>query len=55
MKLNLFFIAMDLLTLLIYPVLFVYGGLRRLVKVKESIMQANPLPVILAASDKWQA
>lgn len=50
MKLNLFFIAMDLLTLLIYPVLFVLGK----IKAKENIVPVNSLPVVLAVSDKYQ-
>ena len=35
MKLNLFFIIMDLLTLLAYPVVFVYAKLRQFSKLKE--------------------
>jgi hypothetical protein len=31
-KLNLLFILMDLLTLLIYPILFIYGRLRQFAK-----------------------
>lgn len=34
-KLSLFFIAMDLLTLLVYPVFFVFDKLYQFVKVKE--------------------
>lgn len=34
-KLSLFFIAMDLLTLLVYPVFFVFDKLHQFVKVKE--------------------
>jgi hypothetical protein len=38
MKLNLLFLAMDLLTLLAYPILFVYGKLHQISKSKESIL-----------------
>jgi hypothetical protein len=41
MKLNLLFIVMDLLTLLAYPIVFVYGKLRQFSKSKESITLAN--------------
>lgn len=41
MKLKLLFIAMDLLALLIFPILFVYGTLRQFSKSKESIALAN--------------
>ena len=37
MKLNLFFIVMDLLTLLAYPILFVHGKLRQFSRSKENI------------------
>lgn len=50
MKLNLIFLAMDLLTLLVYPVLFVLGK----IKTKENTILINSLPVVLAASDKSQ-
>jgi len=50
MKLNLFFLAMDLLTLLVYPVLFVLDK----IKAKENAILVNPLPVVLAVSDKYQ-
>jgi len=43
MRLNLLFIVMDLFTLLAYPIVFVYGKLRRLSKLKESITPANLL------------
>jgi len=42
MKLNLLFIVMYLLTLLAYPIVFVYGKLRQFSKSKESISLANP-------------
>ena len=48
MKLNLLFIVMDLLTLLAYPIVFVYGKLRQFSKSKESLLLANslvPVPV----------
>lgn len=50
MKLNLFFLAMDVLTLLAYPVLFVLGK----IKAKENTILTNSLPVVLAVSDKYQ-
>ena len=37
MKLNLLFIVMDLLTLLAYPILFVYSKMRQLSRSKENI------------------
>jgi hypothetical protein len=43
MKLNLLFIMMDLLTLLAFPIVFVYGKLRQFLKSKESITLANLL------------
>ena len=39
MKLDLIFIVMDILTLLAYPIIFVYGGLHQFSKAKESIAQ----------------
>jgi hypothetical protein len=36
MKLNLFFIVMDLLTILAYPIVFLYDKLRQFAKLKES-------------------
>lgn len=36
MKLNLIFIVMDLLTILAYPIVFVYDKLRQSSKLKES-------------------
>ena len=39
MKLNFLFIVMDLLTLLAYPIIFVYDKLRQISKSKESITQ----------------
>lgn len=47
MKLSLFFIAMDLLTLLIYPIVFAHGLLRRFTKGKERIELVNSLLPIL--------
>jgi hypothetical protein len=41
MKLNVFFIVMDLLTLIAYPIIFVYGKLRQLSKPKESTVRVN--------------
>ena len=37
MKLNLLFIAMDLLTLLAYPIVFVHSRLRQFNKSQESV------------------
>ena len=45
MKLSLLFIVMDLLTLLAYPIVFVYGKLRQFSKSKESI----PVPNLFVA------
>jgi NADH:ubiquinone oxidoreductase subunit 3 (subunit A) len=46
MKLNLLFIVMDLLTLLAYPVVFVYSKLRQLSKPKAShVLVRVPAPV----------
>jgi hypothetical protein len=41
LKLNLLFIIMDLLTLLAYPIVFVYGIIRLFSKPKESIALVN--------------
>ncbi len=41
MKLNLLFIVMDLLTLLAYPLVFIYGKLREFSKIKEITSLAN--------------
>ena len=35
MKLNLLFIVMDLLTIVAYPIVFIHGKLRQLLKSKE--------------------
>lgn len=43
MRLNLLFIAMDLLTLLAYPIVFVYDKLRQFSKSKEGISLSNLL------------
>ena len=43
MKLNLLFILMDLLTLLAYPILFVYGKIRQLSRSKENMALAKLL------------
>lgn len=45
MRLNLLFIAMDLLTLLAYPIVFVHGKLRAFAKSNESIPLANRLVI----------
>ena len=41
MKLNLLFIVMELVTLLAYPIVFVYGKLRQFSKSKASIAPVN--------------
>ena len=41
MKLNLLFIAMDVLTLLAYPIVFVHGKLLHFSKIKALIALAN--------------
>ncbi|MBK8616703.1 MAG: hypothetical protein IPN96_06250 [Anaerolineales bacterium] len=46
MKLNLIFIVMDLLTLLVYPVVFMHGKLRQFSKSKEDDLP----PSLLSAS-----
>lgn len=45
MKLNLFFIVMELLILVAYPIVFVYGRLRQFSRSKESIPRANLLVI----------
>ena len=46
MKLNLLFIAMELLTLLAYPIVFVHGKLRKFSKSKESAHAPNLLVAV---------
>lgn len=41
MKLKMIFLAMDLLTILSYPIVFVYGKLHQYLKPKASIQQTN--------------
>jgi hypothetical protein len=41
MKLNLFFIIMDLLTILAYPIIFVHGKIHQIAKLKESIIPSS--------------
>ena len=41
MKLNLIFIAMDLLTLMAYPIVFIHGKLRWFLKTKGSVALAQ--------------
>jgi hypothetical protein len=53
MKLNLFFIVMELLTLLAYPILFVYGKLRQFSKLKESSPVVKLLVTGSVARDRW--
>ena len=48
MKLNLLFIAMDILTVMAYPVVYVYAGLRKLSKFRQDMLAARllvPSPV----------
>jgi hypothetical protein len=54
-KLNLLFIGMDLLTLLVYPIVFVYGKLSQFSRLPENIAPGNLLvmsPVPLQISDR---
>ena len=53
MKLNLLFIVMDLLTLLAYPILFVYGKIRQFSRQKENMALANSLTTGSVASGGW--
>ena len=46
MKLGLLFIVMDLLTLLAYPIVFVYGKLLQFSRSKESIPASNLLVTV---------
>jgi hypothetical protein len=41
MKLKFLFIVMDVLTLLLYPIVYVDGKLRQFSKSKESILPSN--------------
>ena len=41
MKLNLFFIVMDLLTLLVYPILFLHGKFHQFFKLMETMRNVN--------------
>ncbi len=41
MKLNLIFIIMDLLTLMAYPIVFVYAKIRQLSRSKETVALLN--------------
>jgi hypothetical protein len=52
LKLNFLFIVMDLLTLLVYPLVFVHGKLRQFSKSKESIPLANLLVTVPVTSGK---
>lgn len=52
MKLNFFFIVMDLLTLLVYPIMFVYGKIHRQIKANEKVVLAKSLvPVFIALNE----
>lgn len=48
LKLILFFVTMDLLTLLIYPIVFAHGILNRLVNGREKLVLVNRLSPVLA-------
>jgi hypothetical protein len=52
LKLILFFILMDLVTLLAYPIVFVHGKLHQFSKSKESIPLANLLVTVPTTLDK---
>jgi len=41
MKLNLFFVMMDLLTLMAYPFVFVYSRIQQILKSRKEISQAD--------------
>ena len=50
MKLNLFFTAMDLLTLLAYPIIFMYGKIKSFSSSKGNVALMDlltPVPVTL--------
>ncbi len=51
MKLTLYFVAMDLLTLLIYPLVYVHGVFNRFLNRKEKATQANALSLAWAVPD----
>jgi hypothetical protein len=51
-KLNLLFIAMELLTLLAYPIVFVHGKLCRFAKSRETVRVPNLFVVIPLAPGK---
>jgi len=52
MKLNLFFTIMDLLTLLAYPIIFMYGKVKMFSSSRENVALANILvPVPVAANE----
>jgi hypothetical protein len=49
MKLNFLFIVMDLLTLLAYPIVFVYAKLHQFSKPKEGVGLANVFVILPVA------
>lgn len=51
-KLNLIFIVMDLLTLLVYPIMFVYGKIYRQLRAKENAVLVNSLVPVFIALDE---
>jgi hypothetical protein len=52
MKLNLLFAIMDLLTLLAYPIIFMYGKVKLFSSSKENVAFANFLVVVPVRSDE---
>lgn len=50
-KLSLFFLAMDLLTLLIYPIVFTHGKLNRFVNGRGKPVLASTLSPVLAGPE----
>jgi len=52
MKLNLFFIVMDLLTLFVFPFVFLHSVLLRFIKIAGSIIQINLLTPVLPTPGK---
>lgn len=46
-KLSLLFIALDLLTLMIYPVIYLHGKVFRILKAKDRLVLKNSLNTVL--------
>lgn len=51
-KLFFFFFVMDLLTLLVYPIMFVYGKIYRPLKAKENVVLTNSLVPVFITLDE---